>query len=414
MNAPDNRLFRKEVIEHKTDRLHGDVNVAVPVSWQIIGYGLLASVASAFIFLASASYSRVEVVSGSIVLDRGVAPILPSRPGIVTAVIAREGKAVQAGDELIRIRSEEDLTRGNTAPQRVLNALQEQDRRLESQSSLMISAADAERSRLAAEIRGVDDELASLNSQIVAQRRLVEVAANEFRDIGSVAGKGFISRRDLEAREAAHLARVQQLAQLEQARSAKLADRADAQRAIVQAGAAAEAQVAALQSNRAELAGRAAEVESSQGYRITSPLAGVVTAVTARIGQHAAQQQPLMVVMPRAARPQVELYVPSSAAGFLGVGQEVRLSVDAFPYQRFGTVQGRIREISSIAIPRATPEGGTTPVYLVTAELSRPWVLAFGKKQPLLPGMTLSARIVTEKQSLLEWLFQPLFAVSRR
>ncbi len=414
MNAPDNTLFRKEVIEHKTDRLHGDVNVAVPVSWQLIGYGLLVSVFSAFIFLASASYSRVEVVGGSIVLDRGVAPILPSRSGIVTAVIAREGMSVRTGDELIRIRSEEDLTRGNTAPQRVLDALQEQDRRLESQGSLTISAADAERLRLAAEIRGVDDELASLNSQIAAQRRLVEVAANEFRDMGSVAGKGFISRRDLEARETALIARRQQLAQLEQARSAKQADRTDAQRAIAQARAVAEAQVAALQSNRAELAGRAAEVESSQGYRITSPLAGVVTAVTARIGQHAGRQQPLMVVMPRGARPQAELYVPSSAAGFLDVGQEVRLSVDAFPYQRFGTVQARISEISSTAIPKAMPEGGTAPVYLVTAELSRPWVLAFGKKQPLLPGMTLSARIITKKQSLLEWLFQPLFAVSRR
>ncbi|MET1112610.1 MAG: HlyD family efflux transporter periplasmic adaptor subunit [Allosphingosinicella sp.] len=347
-------------------------------------------------------------------LDRGVAPILPSRAGIVTAVVAREGKPVQAGDELIRIRSEEDLTRGNTAPQRVLDALREQDQRLERQSSLTISAAEAERSRLAAEIIGIEAELTSLDSQIAAQRRLVEVAANEFRDVAGIAGKGFISRRDLEGRETALLARRKELAQLEQAQAAKQADRTDARRMIAQAGAAAEAQVAGLQSNRAELAGRAAEAESSQGYRITSPLAGIVTAVTARIGQHAVQQQPLMMVMPSGARPQVELYVPSSAAGFLGVGQEVRLSVDAFPYQRFGTIQARIREVSSTAIPKVMPEGGAAPVYLVTAELSRPWVLAFGKKHPLLPGMTLSARIVTKKQSLLEWLFQPLFAVGRR
>lgn len=414
MNAPNSGLFRKEVVQHKIDRLHGDVNVAVPVSWQIIGYSLLVSVAVIFIFLARASYSRAEVVAGTIVLDRGVAPILPSRPGIVTAVVAREGKAVRAGDELVRIRSEEDSTHGDTTPRRVLDALREQDRRLDSQGSLTLNAAAAERSRLAAEIRGLDDELASLESQISAQRRLVEVAKNEFQEISGVAGKGFISRRDVNARESALLARRQQLAQLEQSRSAKRADRADAQRAIVQAAATAEAQVAALQSNRAELAGRTAEVESSQGYRITSPLAGIVTAVTARIGQHAAQQQPLMIVMPSGARPRVELYVPTSAVGFLDVGQEVRLSVDAFPYQRFGTVQARILEISSTAIPKAMPEGGSLPVYLVTAELSRPWVAAFGKKQPLLPGMTLSARIVTEKQSLLEWLFQPLFAVGRR
>jgi membrane fusion protein len=41
-------------------------------------------------------------------------------------------------------------------------------------------------------------------------------------------------------------------------------------------------------------------------------------------------------------------------------------------------------------------------------------VTAFGRSEPLVSGMTLSARIVTEKQSLLEWLFEPLYAVRRR
>ena len=65
-------------------------------------------------------------------------------------------------------------------------------------------------------------------------------------------------------------------------------------------------------------------------------------------------------------------------------------------------------------MPRQAADGNTVPVYLVTAELDEPFVTAFGRRQPLLPGMTLSARIVTERQSLLQWLFQPLFAVGRR
>ena len=84
------------------------------------------------------------------------------------------------------------------------------------------------------------------------------------------------------------------------------------------------------------------------------------------------------------------------------------------PYQRFGTVTARISEISSAVIPKATAEGVTVPVYLVTANCSQSWVPAFGRRQPLLPGMTLTARIVTKKQTLFEWLFEPLFAVSRR
>jgi membrane fusion protein len=58
--------------------------------------------------------------------------------------------------------------------------------------------------------------------------------------------------------------------------------------------------------------------------------------------------------------------------------------------------------------------GKARPTYLVSVELQEPWVRAFGRRQPLLPGMTLTARIVTERQSLLEWLFQPVFAVRNR
>jgi len=413
LNAPT-PLFRKEVLEHRADRLHGDVSIAVPISWQVIGYTLLAALATALAFLFTATYSRVETVAGSVVLDKGVATILPSRAGVVAGLPAREGQRVRAGDPLVRVRSEEDMAGGGTAPRRIIDALREQDRRLASQTSLMGNAAAAEQSRLSEQIAGLGQEIASLDTQIVAQRRLVEVAENEFNQVQGVASKGFISRRDVDARESALLARRQQLAQLEQARAAKLSTLAEARRAIPQAGAAAEAQAAGVQSSRAALSQQVAQAEVARGYTLTSPIDGTVTAVTARLGQPASQQQALMMIMPAQATPRAELYVPTSAAGFLAVGQEVRLAVDAFPYQRFGTVRARIAEISSAAIPKATAEGGAVPVYLVTADLAEPSVMAFGRKQPLLPGMTLSARIITERQTLFEWLFEPLFAVRNR
>lgn len=414
MNAPQTPLFRKEVLDHRADRLHGDVSIALPVSWQLIGYGLLAALVAAGLFLTFASYSRVETVGGAIVLDRGVAAIVPTRAGIVSALSASPGDQVQPGDPLVQIRAEEDMAGGGTAPARVLEALQQQDNRLASQTSLVMEASAAERQRFAAQIRGTSQEIENLDRQIASQQRLVDLAESEFRSIQGVAERGFISQRDLQARESALLARRQQLSQLQQARASLAADMAEAQRGIAQAGATAQAQAAGVASSRAELAQRLADVEAARGYTLTSPIEGTVTAVTARLGQPVNQQQPLMVVVPADATPRAELYVPTSAAGFLAIGQNVRLAVDAFPYQRFGTVDARISQISSVAIPQPGPDGTTVPVYLVTARLARPWVLAFGKQQPLLPGMTLNARIVTEKQSLFEWLFEPVLAVSRR
>jgi membrane fusion protein len=407
-------LFRKEALEHRAERLHGDISLAVPMSWHVIGFTILAALIVAFAFLAFASYSRTETVAGAIVLDRGLATIMPSRRGSVSALAVREGQQVRAGDPLVRIRSEEDMAGGDTVSRRIIAALAEQDERLAGQSALTIDAAGQEQGRLAAQLDGARREIVSLDVQITSQRRLIEVAADEFQQMQSVAANGFISRRDLNQREAALITRRQQLAQLEQSRASKVAESAQLLRAIAQADASARSQAAGVQSSRAALVQRRVEAESAGGYVLTAPVDGIVTAVTARLGQPADAQQPLMVVMPAGARPLAELYVPTRAAGFLAPGQEVRLAIDAFPYQSFGTVRARIVSISSVAVPRAGPDGATLPVYLVTAVLAEPGVRAFGRRQPLLPGMTLSARIVTERQSLLQWLFEPLFAVGRR
>ena len=414
MTAQNSSLFRKEVQEHRAERLHGDISLAVPMSWHVIGFTILAALIATFVFLSLASYSRTETVSGAIVLDRGLAPIMPTRRGNVAALAVRDGQQVRAGDPLVRIRSEEDMVGGGTDSRRLMAALAQQDERLASQSALTIDAAGEEQARLAAQVDGLRHEIVSLDAQMQSQRRLIEVAAGEFEEMQGVAANGFISRRDLNQRESALIVRRQQLAQLDQARAAKVAESAQLQRAIAQTGVSARSQAAGVQSSRAALVQRRVEAESAQGYVLTAPVDGIVTALTARLGQPADPQQPLMVVMPADARPRAELYVPTRAAGFLAPGQEVRLAIDAFPYQSFGTVQARIVRISSVAIPRAGPDGAAVPVYLVTAELAEPGVRAFGRRHPLLPGMTLSARIVTERQSLLHWLFEPLFAVGGR
>ena len=46
--------------------------------------------------------------------------------------------------------------------------------------------------------------------------------------------------------------------------------------------------------------------------------------------------------------------------------------------------------------------------------LPREEVHAYGEAIPLQPGMLLSADIVFDRRSLVRWLFDPLFAVSRR
>jgi membrane fusion protein len=414
MAAPPNPLFRKEMLEHRADRLHGDVSIAIPVSWQAIGFMLLAALAAAFLFLLFAGYTRVEIVSGMVVPDRGIAPIMPTRPGIVAAVSVVEGQQVAAGAPLAEIRAEEILTAGGTLPGRSLEAVEQQYAGLAGQSAATFAAAAAEQARLTAQIRGLTEELASVDRQLGVQSDLVASAVNEVALVQDVARRGYISRRDVLAREETLMVRRQQLAQLQQLRSGKTASMAEARRSAEQARAAAAVQAAELTTSRGALAQRRADAQAGQGYRLTAPVAGTVTAVTARVGQAATAQRPLMTIVPANAELQVELYVPTRASGFVAPGQQVRLSFDAFPFQRFGTVKARVLGISGATIAREDGRGTMVPVYLATAQLERPWISTFGKRRRLLPGMTLEARIVTERQSLLAWLFEPLIAVRGR
>lgn len=406
-------LFRAEVTAARRDRLHGDISLAVPMSWQLIGFLLFSAIIVAIIFVASASYSLVETVSGAIVIDKGTAPIVATRPGVITEIGIKEGQQVAPGQLLARVRSEEDLAGGSTAPQRVIESLRKQDQQLGTQAAMILDAASSERSRLRDGIASTQQEIANLDEQIADQQQLVALAQSQFKQIQSVAAKGFISRRDMEAQHATLLSRRQQLEQLRQSRVAKVASMADAERSITASASTAEAQSVAIEAQRTQLVQQTAQFDAAKGYALTSPVAGTVTALTARVGSPAAQGQSLMVIVPTGGRTRVELHVPTSGAGFLKKGQEVRLAVDAFPYEQFGTVQARIASISDAPVAKQTGET-TVPVYLVQAELSQSFIRAFGHNRPLVAGMTLTARIITRKQTLLEWLFEPLFAVSRR
>lgn len=407
-------MFRLEVLSQRAEHLSGDVSIAVPVPWQSIGYLLFGGVAVAVAFLSFASYSRVETVTGTIMPDKGVATILPTRSGVIASLSVRDGQAVESGAELASIRAEEDSASGVSTAAQIAAAVANQDASLATQMTAANAASDAQLRQLAAQRSGLVAEIAQLQSQIGLQRDLIESAQKDYDRASTIAARGFISQRDLQVREETLLARRQGLSQLTQSLATKQSALAEAERSAAQVSAQAQAQHASLAASRAQVAQQAASTAGSRAYVLRAPVAGKVTALTARIGQPASTQTPLMTIVPAGSVLRAELAVPSAAIGFVKPGQRVRLSVDAFPYQRFGTVEGKVLTVATSSIGAAGPNGTTIPVYPVMVALDRAAVSAFGRDEPLVSGMTLSARIVTEKQSLLEWLFEPLFAVQRR
>lgn len=393
--------------------MQGDVAMFVPIAWQVLGYFLFAAVAAGCVFLCLARYGRVVSVPGEIQPAAGIAPILPARAGVIAAVTVREGQVVAPGTLLARLRTEEDGI-GTTTALRVARAIEREAGGIEAQRVANESAAAAQAARVEAERAGLVAEIAQIDSQIRLQRILIAAAKTDLDRARAIATRGFVSGRDLQVREETLLAREQQSAQLRQTRAAKLAAITAAQRNADAISAQARAQAAGLAGARAEVAQRAAGAEGARGYALRAPIGGRIAALTARIGQTATGQEPLMTIVPLHSPLRAQLAVPAQAIGMVREGETVRVAVDAFPYQRFGTIDGRVIAVAGSAVLRGGQGAPPMPVYPVTVALQSGSVRAYGRSFPLVSGMTASARIVTQRQTLVEWLFDPLFAVARR
>ena len=407
-------MFRPEAIEAQRERLSGEVSLALPVSWKVIGYLLFLSVAAALIFLSLAPYSRVETVTGLIVPDKGVAVIQASRPGTILNVAVNDGDTVATDETLAVIRVEEQGIDDQSAGARVEAALAQQDSSLNSRASAMRLAVTAQQGQLRAQIVGLREEIASLQSQVTFQGELVKSSKDDLERVRPIAEKGFISISDLRDRKENLISRQQSLAQLRQTLSSRQATLAEVQKSANEISAQAQAQSAEIDASRAQLDQQIATISGQRSYALRAPVAGRVTAVTARRGQTARPDTQLMTIIPAGSKLRAELSVPSSAIGFVKQGQPVRLAIDAFPYQRFGVVGGIITNVSTSPISEIGSDGRVLPAYPIKVALDSDTVVAFGRGERLIPGMTLTARIITERQSLLQWLFEPLFAVQRR
>lgn len=79
---------------------------------------------------------------------------------------------------------------------------------------------------------------------------------------------------------------------------------------------------------------------------VLAPIAGRVTAIQAYKGQTVNSGQPILAIVPKDAVLIAKVAVPSSAIGFLKVGQPALLRYAAFPYQKFGTQRGLVISIN--------------------------------------------------------------------
>ena len=415
-DAASRPLFREQAVEHRLRRLDGEVLVRLSLRMRVLIVLAAVVLVGAAAFLGTASYARTETVSGWIVPREGLIRVTARQGGIIGNLAVAEGDSVASGAALATLRLSSVTTEGDAG--------QALARHLAAQLEASRAQATAAREKLLAEDRHIRDQKAALlrerdqsRQRLAAmEERLALVRSNTER-MQDIANRGYASARAVEEAEIMGLVAQQDAAEIRmmmlslERQIGELDSRLEALPLDIRA---AEAQARA---NEALLEQRETELAVQTDYRATATVAGKVVALPVSVGQSVPAGAVVAVMTPEGSRLEAELYVPSRAAGFIRVGLETRLMYQAFPYQKFGTARGRIREVSrTVLAPGEVAIQGIAfqePVFRVKVELERDQVDAYGDLIPIQPGMLLAANIVTDRRTLLEWLFDPIYAVGR-
>lgn len=417
LNAPLGPLFRAEVIDARRQRVEGEIVLVQSTGTHLLVLLLFALIGVCAVALGLGSYTRSEVARGILVTASSSAKITATRPGQVTELAVTEGTLVRAGQRLVTIRSEQKDELGGSSIEDGLTAIDAQRRLTGEQIRLAGTRATSERARVSATLAGLRQQQSDLAAQITLQEESVSSTRDMLERVESLVAKGFISRIEVERRRQAHIAARQELARLRQQSNAASAEALRTAAELGRVGADAGREVVSARASAETLVQQQARLRGERAYTLVAPISGRVTAVQTGIGRSVDPAVPLMEIVPDASSLTAQLYAPTRAIGFVRPGQEVRLLYDAFPYQRFGSFVGRVTTVSRTVIdPRqlAAPFKFEEPVYRIEVAPLRQSVEAYGERFPLQPGMTLTANIVLDRRSFLDWLLAPLHAVTNR
>ena len=102
-------LFRPQAIEHRKQRLYGDVILSPRISHTLILGGLLLWVCLLFLWLFTCTYTEHEVARGWLELPEDTVQIYPEDAGFVKKLFVAEGEQVLEGQKLMVLRIEPKL-----------------------------------------------------------------------------------------------------------------------------------------------------------------------------------------------------------------------------------------------------------------------------------------------------------------
>ncbi len=329
--------------------------------------------------------------------------------GRVVALNVDEGDSVCRGDVLLRLdttRVENEIAK----LERTIRTGEEELEKLKHFDQLLTRQFESAKTKAEAELAEAEEQLSSARQHQAAEIRLAELELAKTQDAE-------VRTRKLATRQATTQAQLMEAVTLaskaqEQLREARLPvdqGRLNVLRSAVEfvqrecevkneeLQIRRQAKHGEVEVARLELANL--ELDRDQAV-VRAPSDAIVTAVKTKVGD-IVEPGKLGISMVKQSGFQFEVAVPNSEIAHLRAGLPSRIKLDAYDYQKYGTLDGTLKMVAPDSQVAEGPEGTQVAMYKVEITLAEDRIGRGEHRGPIKLGMTGRAEIVTGRESIL-------------
>jgi HlyD family secretion protein len=169
-----------------------------------------------------------------------------------------------------------------------------------------------------------------------------------------------------------------------------------------------DTQIGALQSQIAQTGSQITSVKLQMEQRILrSPLDGVIFELpVTKAGAVVQPGQRIAQIAPKNAGFVLKSNIPSQDSGFLKVGMPVKVKFDAYPFQEYGIVTGKVTWISPDSKVNQTPQGNVEN-YELEITLDKHYIEHENKRIQLSAGQSATAEVIIRQRRVIDFVLDP-------
>ena len=364
-------LFRDEALERFRGSPLQPVLLSTPISTNLLLAFSFAAAVALVGFATTFEFARKEQVQGFLVPTAGWSRVTAKSFGVVSQLHANPGDEIRSGDVLMEISFGDGLQQALTVQDRMLEEIKERRATLDATASLIDRQYQHQRALLTNQNESDRRELEHLNEEIQLAEARLKIAQQRHRNSKQLAALGALSQTDVDRLEEEVQSRLLSLSE-----RMRVADRlrsmlVDNETRLTQLAVKQELDQASIREQFHAITMEESRIRSEKANWVLAPRDGVVASVRVEVGDSVQPGKALLDVIPPGSDFQGRLFAPSTAMGFVEPGQEVRVHLDAFPYERYGVQSGTVLSVSKTTLAWDEAEFAhmqSGPIYSIDVE----------------------------------------------